>query len=146
MNTQSRGAPIVWRLHLPLAPPVVFAALATAEGRAKFWAESAIEQDGVIHFSFINGLTHESRIVERREPSMFALDYFGAVASFALTDDGSGGTELLLTHTGVSHEDWAQVHAGWLNVLLPLKAWLITSVDIRNHDRTRTWDQHYVDQ
>lgn len=124
----------------------MFTALATAEGRAKFWAESAIERDGVIHFTFINGYTCDRKIVERREPSVFALDYFGAVACLKLTDDGTGGTELLLTHRGVSAEDRDEVHAGWLNVLLPLRAWLITAVDIRNHDRTRTWDQRYVDQ
>ena len=140
------GDPIRWRLHLPLPPPVVFNALTTAESRAKFWAESAVEIDGVIHFTFINGAAYHSKVVERRAPSIFALDYFGAVARFDLTDDGTGGTELLLTHTGVTAEDWDDVHAGWLNVLLPLKAWLITSVDIRNHDRNRTWDQRYVDQ
>ena len=142
----TRGAPITWRLHLPFPPSVVFASLATPEGRAKFWAESALEHDGVIHFIFINGLTYDSKIMARSEPLVFALDYFGAVVRFDLTDDGFGGTELLLTHTGVSPDDWEDVHAGWLNVLLPLKAWLITSVDIRNHDRTRTWDQRYVDQ
>lgn len=31
------------------------------------------------------------------------------------------------------------MHAGWLNVLFPLKAWLLQGLDWRNDDPTRTW-------
>jgi hypothetical protein len=55
-------------------------------------------------------------------------------------------TDLLLTHSGVPEDEWVEVHAGWLNVLFPLKAWLKFGVDLRNHDATRTWDQGYADQ
>jgi uncharacterized protein YndB with AHSA1/START domain len=137
---------ISWRLHLPVPPAIVFRALDTNEGRAKFWAETAVERDGIIHFEFVNGQTWNAHIVERRAPSTFAIDYFGAIARFELTDDGEGGTELLLTHVGVPETDWLDTHAGWLNVLLPLKAWLLTGVDIRNHDAKRTWDHGYGDQ
>ena len=33
-----------------------------------------------------------------------------------------GGADLLLTHEGIALEEWNEVHAGWLNVLFPLKA------------------------
>ena len=46
----------------------------------------------------------------------------------------------------VAAEEWHEVHAGWLNVLLPLKAWIAHGVDLRNHDPGRTWAQGYVDQ
>ena len=140
------GDQISWRLHLPVPPARVFAALTSAEERAKYWAESAVEIDGVIHFEFINGDASDARILARQEPSILTIEYFGAAARFELIDDGAGGTDLVLSHTGVAPDDWHETHAGWLTVLLPLKAWLMTGVDIRNHDPRRTWNQRYVDQ
>lgn len=133
-------------MHLPVSPERVFAALDSNEGRAAFWAESAVEHDGAIHFRFINGDRCTSRIVRRRQPHEWSIEYFGGVARFELTHDGSNGTDLLLTHTGVPADEWHEVHAGWLNVLFPLKAWLLHGVDLRNHDPSRTWNDGYVDQ
>ncbi len=47
---------IVWRLHLASSPDEVHRLLATDEGRARFWAESAVERNGHIDFEFINGM------------------------------------------------------------------------------------------
>ena len=94
----------------------------------------------------MNGDRARCAVVEREAPRVFALDYFGAVARFELTPDGRGGTDLLLTQDGVPVAEWDEVHAGWLNVLFPLKAWVAFGVDLRNHDRTRTWDEGYADQ
>jgi uncharacterized protein YndB with AHSA1/START domain len=146
MSSHGFGGPIRWRMHLPVPPERVFDALASEEGRASFWAESAVERDGAIEFTFVNGHRTRSRIVERDRPRVFALDYMGALARFELTADGRGGTDLLLTQEGVAREEWSEVHAGWLNVLFPLKAWLVFGVDLRNHDGERTWDQGYADQ
>ena len=124
----------------------MFDALATAGARAAFWAEFAVESDGGSSSGSSRATPTRSRIVERDPPRMFAIDYFGAVARFELVPDGAGGTDLLLTHDGVPAHEWNEVHAGWLNVLLPLKAWLAHRVDLRNHDATRSWDQGYADQ
>jgi uncharacterized protein YndB with AHSA1/START domain len=133
-------------MHLPVSPERVFTALDTSEGRAAFWAESAVETDGNIDFRFINGHRCRSKILERRPPYVWAIDYSGGVAFFELSSDNRGGTDLLLTHSGVAPDEWIEVHAGWLNVLLPLKAWLVHGVDLRNHDASRSWDQGYADQ
>ena len=146
MTGDAPGGPIRWRVHLPVAPERVFAALDTDEGRSGFWAESAIESDGWIDFHFANGTRHRSLILQREPPRLLALSYFGTTASFELAGDGRGGTDLLLTHHDVPPADWNEVHAGWLNVLLPLKAWVAFGVDLRNHDPTRTWDEGYADQ
>ena len=146
MRGDEVGGPIRWRMHIPVPPRTVYGALDSAEGRASFWAEAAPEHDGVVHFRFAEGTEYRARILERRPPQGFALDYFGSVARFELSDDGRGGTDLLLTHSGVPAADWNEVHAGWLNVLFPLKAWLAHRVDLRNHDRERTWEQGYADQ
>jgi hypothetical protein len=79
-------------------------------------------------------------------PVLLTIDYFGGRARFELAPDGRGGTELLLTHDQVAPEEWNEVHAGWLNVLFPLKAWVTHGVDLRNHDGERSWDQGYADQ
>lgn len=140
------GGPIRWRIHIPLPIEQVFAALNTDEGRASFWAESAVESEGAIEFRFINGYRCSSPILERRAPRMLCIDYIGGPARFDLTEDGRGGTDLLLTHEGIGEPDWQEVHAGWLNVLFPLKAWLVHRADLRNHDPERSWDQGYADQ
>jgi len=140
------AGPIVWRLHIPAPPDTVFAALDSDEGRAGFWAESAVETAAVIHFKFPDGTSHAAPILDRTPPARFAIEYFGAPATFELTSDGRGGTDLVLTHEGVGADEWHEVHAGWLSVLLPLKAWVAHGVDLRNHDPGRTWAQGYVDQ
>jgi hypothetical protein len=124
----------------------VFATLDSSEGRAAFWAESAIERDGVIEFQFINGYCYGSSVVERRPPHVWAIKYMEGLARFDLVPDGQGGTDVLLTHSGLSPDEWNEVYAGWLNVLLPLKAFLAHGIDLRNHDPNRSWDQGYVDQ
>jgi hypothetical protein len=146
MKEDRPGGRIRWRLHIGTPPEVVFAALDSDEGRASFWAESAVEIGPSIEFRFVNGVAYNSQLLERRPPFVFAIEYFGGPARFELTGDGQGGTDLLLTHDGVGLDDWHEVHAGWLNVLFPLKAWLMYRVDLRNHDPHRSWDQGYADQ
>jgi uncharacterized protein YndB with AHSA1/START domain len=146
MKGDGPGGPIRSRMHIPSPPGQVFAALDTAAGRAGFWAEAAPERDGWIEFRFPNGEAYRSRIHEREPPRLLILEYFGGPVRFELAADAGGGTDLLLTHDGVSSAEWHDVHAGWLNVLFPLKAWVAYGVDLRNHDPQRTWDQGYADQ
>jgi uncharacterized protein YndB with AHSA1/START domain len=137
---------IQWRLHLASPRQTVYDMLATPEGRARFWAESAGEQNGMIDFRFPNGETWQSKILERMPPNRFRLRYYGgSLVTFALSDDGSGSTDLLLTDEGVPPEHHAEVLAGWVSVLLALKAAVDFGVDLRGHDPARTWDQGYVD-
>ena len=146
MKGDSIGGPIRWRMHIPVPPERVYDALDSDDGRAAFWAESAGEESGHIEFVFINGFRCASRVLERQRPTAWSIDYLGGPVRFELTPDGSDGTDLLLTHEGVSPDEWNEVHAGWLNVLFPLKAWLMSGVDLRNHDVKRSWDEGYADQ
>lgn len=139
------GGPIRWRLHLPVPPSQVWAALDDAAARAAYWAESAEERDGAIDFRFAGGATCRARLLERVPPSLWSIEYFGSPVRFELADDGAGGTDLLLVHDGVPSEDWIETHAGWLNVLFPLKAWLLHGVDLRSHDPRRSWVQGFAD-
>lgn len=146
MHFQDNPTAVHWQLHLASPVSKVYAALATDAGRASFWAESAEEREGVIHFVFPNGATWAGRILEATPPQRFAVEYYGgSVARFVLAEDGAGGTELILTDTGVPPEDRAEVTAGWVSVLLALKAAVDFGVDLRNHDPKRSWDTGYVE-
>ena len=146
MSVEHDPKTILWRLHLISPASAVYQMLATNEGRSKFWAESAAEVDGLIHFKFPNGQSWSGRLLEQDAPHRFAVQYHGgSVATFQLENDGRGGTDLALTDEGVAEADRAEVLAGWVSVLLALKAAVDFGIDLRNHDVERTWDAGFVD-
>ena len=146
MSFQEDKQTVRWRLHLRSPVTKVFQALSTDHGRAGFWAESAIEQEGLIHFVFPNEVTWEARVLEAVPPYFYCLQYYGdSIATFVLAEDGQGGTELTLTDKGVADEDRTEVIAGWVSVLMALKAAVDFGVDLRNHDPQRSWDEGYVE-
>jgi uncharacterized protein YndB with AHSA1/START domain len=130
---------MVWRTHFRSAPDVIFAKLTTDEGRASFWAESARQVHERIEFQFPDGTRCDARILDSDPPRRFALEYFNAKTVFELSPDGCGGTDLTLIATGVPEHEHCEVLAGWVSVLLALKASADFGVDLRNHDATRTW-------
>jgi hypothetical protein len=102
--------------------------------------------DGEIAWRFPIGLARRTRVIENHPPSSFAVEYLGgSVATFALADDGTGGTDLTLTDAGVPEEDRLETTAGWVSMLLALKATVDFATDLRNHDPSRTWDAGFVD-
>lgn len=145
MLSKRVGGETRWKLHIKTPLEEVFRALASDEGRAAFWADEAAERDGVIHFVFSNGVEHESRVLAREPPRLFSIEYFGGKAAFTLAPDGCFGCDLTLLHTGVPEDEWIETHAGWLNVLFPLKAYVAFGVDLRNHDGERPWNDGYAD-
>ena len=137
---------IRWKLHLKSEPQTIYEKLATNDGRASFWAESAVEQDGVIHFVFPNQAEWKGRILENVPAEKFQVEYYGgSITTFELNPDGSGGTDLTLTDQGIPEEDRTEVIAGWVSVLMALKARVDFGVDLRNHDPQRTWDDGYLE-
>lgn len=146
MDFQDKTSPITWRLHLNSAPAKVFRMLSTDDGRARFWAESAMEQNGHIHFRFPNGQSYTGEILAQFPPSLFRVEYFGgSVASFSLESDGAGGTDLTLVDERVPEEYVCEVSAGWVSVLMALKGAVDFGVDLRNHDPRRTWETGFLD-
>jgi uncharacterized protein YndB with AHSA1/START domain len=146
MTFQGDQNTIRWRLHLASPPPAVYKKLSTDDGRASFWAESAVEQSGVIHFVFPNHVEWKGKILENEAPHRLKVEYYGgSLTTFELNPDGTGGTDLMLTDEGVPAEDRTEVIAGWVSVLMSLKASVDFAVDLRNHDPQRTWDQGYAE-
>lgn len=146
MQFQDDPHAIRWRLHLNAPAAVVYQALATDSGRAGFWAESAVEHNGVIHFVFPNGATWQGAILEAVPPYRYSVRYYGnSITTFQLADDGRGGTDVSLTDADVPAQDRAEVIAGWVSVLMSLKAAVDFGIDLRAHDPTRQWDTGYVE-
>jgi len=137
---------ISWRIHLKTSPETVYRFLATDTGRAAFWAEAAVETDGAIHFVFPGGQIWQGKILAQDPPRRFSLVYYGgSITTFSLSDAGSGGTDLCLTDQGVPPSDRIEVTAGWVSVLMGLKAAADFGIDLRNHDPDRTWEQGFAD-
>lgn len=146
MSFQDNPSLIRWRLHLKSPPEVVHGLLSTSEGRARFWAESAVEKDGEIHWQFPNGFTLRSEVIENSFPNRYAVQYIGgSTTTFTLENDGSGGTDLTMTDENVLEEDRIETMAGWVSVLMALKAAADFGVDLRTHDPQRTWDEGFAD-
>ncbi|WP_299549944.1 SRPBCC domain-containing protein [Seonamhaeicola sp.] len=135
---------ITWKLNLRSKPQVVFDLLNTPEGRMKFWTEKATQDQNNIHFSFPNGQTYDGRILVSRPHKEFHLEYFDSLVKFTLRPSVEGGTDLTLMNENVSESDFSEVHAGWISVLMNLKAVADFNCDLRNHDPEKTWDQGYV--
>lgn len=134
------------RLHLSSSPEKVYHMLSTDEGRARFWAESAVETDGVIGFVFPNGQCWRGRIIESIPARRYVVEYIeGSITSFDLEEDGDGGTLLTLRDAGVSEKEWAEVKAGWVSVLMSLKAAVDYGIDLRNHDERYIWEEGFVE-
>jgi uncharacterized protein YndB with AHSA1/START domain len=137
-------APIRWKVALKSPPARVYEALTTDGGRAAFWALEAIGRDGAIHFRFPNGWTETSPIVEAKPGQGLALVYFGMPTRFEIEPAGEGSV-LTLTAEGAAEHDWNDVHAGWVSVLLALKAHVDFGIDLRNGDPACSWELGFVD-
>lgn len=134
---------IVWRLHLKSPPRLVHTMLSTDKGRERFWASKSVQRNDKVEFGFPDGSVLTSKIVENQPPSTFVIEYFGgSIVSFRL-EGGNDGTDLTLTAEKVKYYD--EELPGWVSVLLALKTAVDFSIDIRNHDRHRTWEQGYCD-
>ena len=147
MTDSGQSRPIRWRVHLRAAPADVYAVLDSARGREAFWAHSAPETaTGVISFRFINGEWVNSRILMRDPPRRWHITYFrDSIVQFELHRCHDGSTDLTVRETGVPVDAWHDNFAGWVSVLLSLKATVDFGVDLRNGDTTRTWTEGFVD-
>lgn len=145
MGFQEEKGTIRWKLHFSSPIEKVFAALATDEGRASYWAESAPEKDGSIIFSIFGYEPYLARIIKSNSPTEFVLEYFGTVAEFTLQSDAAGGTDLSLCATKVPEDIHTEMIAGWVSVLMAMKAAVDHGIDLRNHDQQRTWNLGFVD-
>ncbi len=133
-----------WKIFLQAPIEKVFAALSTDEGRETFWAEKTIERDGSIDFVFPNGETYKAEILAKTAPVQLSIRYFDAVTTFDL-EAAADGTTLALNVSEAPEDDWLESYAGWVSVLMNMKAVLDFGADLRNHDPAKSWGQRFVD-
>lgn len=149
MNQPHRFQPdpkrIIWRVHFRSSPDAVYEHLATSEKRRLFWAESAEEHAGVIHFQFLNDIEDRGRILEYVPGRFYKVEYFGSVVSFELSSCNLNGCDMTVTCENVESGERWEVVAGWVSWLLTMKAAVDFEIDLRNHDRERTWNDGFVD-
>ena len=93
-----------------------------------------------------NGFTWDARVLKATRPHQCTVRYIGnSTVTFTLEEDEQGGTDLTLTDEGVPPKDRAEVIAGWVSVLMALKAAVDFGVDLRAHDPNRHWGNGYVE-
>lgn len=136
---------IRWKLALKSPPERVYEAVATDAGRRAFWALEADASGGAVHFVFPNGQRDVSRIDAAEPPWRFEITYFGARTVFDIEPAGKGAV-LSLRAENVPAAEWSDVNAGWVAVLMALKAYVDFGIDLRNGDPERSWDAGFVDQ
>lgn len=136
---------ICWRLHLSSPPERVYAAWIDAGQHPRFWCESSVATAAGFELAFSDGTREVVTVVAADPPWRVRFVYFGAEVDLRF-DPAGDGTDLTLHTRGVPDDEWHEVHAGWLSVLLPFKAWVDFRIDLRNHDPMRTWRERFVDQ
>jgi uncharacterized protein YndB with AHSA1/START domain len=135
-----------WRVSLPASPQEVFALLATDRGRERFWAErSTTGSDGVVLLEFPSGATGRLEVVAQVAGERLETRYFGTPTTFGLEARQPAGTVLTVTARQVPPDDLVDLSAGWVSVLLNLKAVLASGTDLRNHEAACTWEAGFVD-
>lgn len=147
MRASAHQLAVEWKLHLAAAPAEIFQFLSTDRGRERFWAERSASNDGAFTLTFSGGEELRCAIVACEAPHHFAFRYFEeTLAEFTLEEDERGGTDLCLSEVGFKDAAHANENrAGWIQVLLCLKAAADHGIDLRNHDPARTWAQGYCE-
>jgi uncharacterized protein YndB with AHSA1/START domain len=142
---QAEAGVIRWKVHARSAPEKVFEALATDAGRSRYWAQLASEIDGAITFHILSDKPFSGPILSRRKPSLFKLEYYGAIVAFTLSCDDKNGTDLSLFATEVDESTRMEMVAGWVSVLMASKAAVDHNIDLRNQDKSRAWGNGLAD-
>jgi hypothetical protein len=136
---------IIWKICLNSAPSEIFEKLTTDQGRERFWCEKSVEENGHVVFYFPNGVEYRGKVYQKIQNKIFKLDYFDSSVSFDIKSNEDGTTDLWLSNTEVDENEYSEILAGWVSVLMNLKAVCDYQVDLRNHDKNKTWDNGYAD-
>jgi uncharacterized protein YndB with AHSA1/START domain len=145
MSFQEREGQILWKVHFTSSIEKVYEALTTDRGRITFWSEESTEKEGIIEFTFLNYPIIRSKILEKTPPKLFRIEYFETEVTFKLEKTSDQGTDLTLINLVSDEALRLEMTAGWVSVLLSMKAAVDYGVDLRNHDKKRTWDNGYLD-
>lgn len=133
-----------WQVYIKARKSEVYKYLTEDNLRERFWVEKSETNGHNVVFQFPNGVTTVCNFLSQTPDTQVKLTYFDTLVEFDLQELESG-TVLKLSNTGISDTDYEEILAGWVSVLLSLKAAVQFNVDIRNHDARRCWDQRFVE-
>lgn len=134
---------ITWKIRLSQDPAAVFERLTTDRGRESFWAERSRETPEGFDLAFPNGQETHVTVLKVMAGQRLEVRYFDALTSFSL-EPIRDGTVLTLKAT-VADDEYVETHAGWVSVLLTLKAQIEGEIDLRNHAQEYSWDEGFAD-
>src|SRR3546814_6217048 len=102
-------------------------------GRVGFCAEGSRGKAGGFDLRFIKRQHLSVEVVEEKAPGRFVFRYFGgSTVTVTLSPDDGHGCDVHLVETGIaSADEWVENHAGWVSVLLALKATGDFGVDLQ---------------
>jgi len=145
MGFQETEGQINWKVHFSSHIEKVYEALTTDNGRKTFWAEETKEEEGIIEFTILNYPKYKSKILDKQPPKLFRIEYFGTDVTFKLQVTSDNGTDLILTALTSNEDTKQEMTAGWVSVLMAMKAAIDFGVDLRNHNPHRVWENGYLD-
>ena len=145
MGFQDIKDEIRWKMHFKSNINKVYAALTTDQGRASYWAEETVETDDSVEFTILNYPKYRSKVLQKTPPNDFVLEYFGTWVHFSLVETCDGGTDLNLRVRLFDESAKHEMTAGWVSVLMAMKAAVDFGIDLRNHSTERSWQYGYVD-
>lgn len=138
------GMNMVCKVYCKCNAAKLYSIFNSNEGRASFWAESAIEENGIIHFSFPNGQCYNAVLLNKIPGKQISLLYFDTVLTINLYPEQVGAI-VEVVNENVPDDEYAEMKAGWVSVLMALKASADHGIDLRNHSAHKNWDTAYVD-
>ncbi len=118
---------------------------ATDGGREKFWAERSEFRKDKFNLSFPNGNKIECRILNIIPGIALSFTYFNNSQVSVKLSDADSGTILHLNEKDIPAENYAENYAGWVSVLMNLKAAADHGIDLRNHDENFIWNKGFID-
>ena len=145
MSFQKKENIIEWKVHFKSPIEKVFEFLNTDKGRSKFWAEETKEEADFIEFKILNYPPYKAQIIEKISNKRLRLDYFGTDVTFDLTQSDYLGTDLYLKAITPNQETKFEMTAGWVSVLMAMKAAVDFGIELRKHNSERSWENGYLD-
>ena len=134
---------VSWRILCPADIEDVFDLLATDSGRCRFWCETSRTNGRNVIMTFPNGEESEVELISVERPSSIAMLYFGARTRFELSHIDGGCVVKL--EAEVPQIEFDEVNAGWVSVLMNLKAAAGFGIDLRNHNARFCWANGFAD-
>ena len=139
-------ASFTWRVLINATAADVYRAVSTDEGRAGFWVATSRSTASGITLEFFDGTSWTGRMLRATPDRAVELTYLGGgTVVLEILPVSQSQCIVAVTDRPTNPVDWLANYAGWVAVLLNLKATAEFGVDLRNRDGARSFEQGFVD-